>query len=289
MYADCHGGHLITNFSDYDVTLAENYTPEAFARTARRVKKMGFGLLKFDLYPNLPSLAPRSSGPQSLLVNDQAFQLPAYLTNLQIDFLVGLIRSVREEIGDDTALAVDLWGYSTPDAIRLGRAMEELRLAWIEDPVPGNIENVEALREVTLSISTPTLTGEFALSAAGFREVVTKQAVRLISPDVITLGGPLEAKKAAALADLYYIPIAIHNIASPIGTMAAAHVAASVSRCVALEMHAIDVPIWGKVVKDGDRIIQNGSIRIDEKPGLGVEPDERAIGSNLVEGEQPFV
>ena len=194
------------------------------------------------------------------------------------------LRAVREEVGYDTGLAVDLNGYSTVDAIRLGRAMDDLRPAWIEDPVPGNTENVDALREVTQSIKTPTLTGEFALSTAGFREVVMKQAVRIISPDISTLGGPLEAKKA----EYYYMPIAPHNCASPIGTMATAHVSASLSRCIAMEMHAIDVPVWETLVKNGDRLIQNGKITLTDKPGLGIEPDDEAIAKHLVPGEEPF-
>ena len=288
LYADCHGGHLITAFSDYDVTDRQYYTPQSFAETARRVKKMGYSLLKFDLYPNLPSIAPGGIGPRTELVTSQTYQIPAFLTTPQLDFMASLIRAVREEIGYDTGLAVDLSGYSTVDAIRLGRAMEDLRLSWIEDPVPGNTENVDALREVTQSIRTPTLTGEFALSAAGFREVVMKQAVRIISPDIITLGGPIEAKKAAALADYYYIPTAPHNLASPIGTMATAHVSASLSRFIAQEFHAIDVPFWNNVVKNGERLIEDGVIKLTDKPGLGIEPDERAIAEHLIPGEKPF-
>ncbi|HXY82124.1 MAG TPA: mandelate racemase/muconate lactonizing enzyme family protein [Candidatus Saccharimonadales bacterium] len=288
IYADCHGGHLITGFSDYDVDKPEFYTPSSFGENARRIKKMGYTLLKFDLYPNLPSIAPGGSGRRPELVNQQTYQIPPFLTNSQIDFMAGLMRGAREAVGFDVGLAVDLYGYSTVDAIRLGNAMEDLRLAWIEDPVPGNTENVDALREVTRSIRTPTLTGEFALSMTGFREVVQKQAVRIISPDIITLGGPLEAKKAALLADLYYIPTAPHNIASPIGTMATAHLSASLSRCIGMEMHAIDVPVWEKIVKNGNRIIENGEIKLSDKPGLGIEPDEQAIAQNLIPGEQPF-
>jgi L-alanine-DL-glutamate epimerase-like enolase superfamily enzyme len=288
VYADCHGGHLITKFSDYDIVKRQYYAPEAFARTAKRVKKMGYKFLKFDLYPNLPNLAPGEDSAKTDVVNQSTYGIPALLSRRQIEYMVSLLRAAREAIGEDTALAVDLLGYTVNDAIRLGHAMEHLNLAWIEDPVPGNTENVDALREVTLAIRTPTLTGELALSVAGFREVVTKQAVRIVSPDVITLGGPLEAKKAAILADLYYMPLAPHNVASPIGTMAIAHTCASIPRCIAMEFHAIDVPVWSRVAKNADDIITDGRIQLSDKPGLGVEPDENGIAKNLVPGERPF-
>jgi L-alanine-DL-glutamate epimerase-like enolase superfamily enzyme len=288
VYADCHGGHLITKFSDYDINKREYYTPESFARTAKRVHRMGYNFLKFDLYPNLPSIAPGEKNPKSELVNQATYQIPAMLTKRQIQYLVSLLSAARAEVGEDVDLAVDLLGYTVNDAIRLGRAMDELNLAWIEDPVPGNTENVDALREVTLAIRTPTLTGELALSAAGFREVVMKQAVRIVSPDVITLGGPLEAKKAAILADLYYMPLAPHNIASPIGTMAIAHTCASIPRCIAMEFHALDVPVWTRVAKNADQIIKDGQIHLSDEPGLGVEPDEKEIAKSLVPGEKPF-
>ncbi len=288
VYADCHGGHLITGFSDYDIAKPEEYTPTSFAENARRIAAMGYRFLKFDLYPNLPALAPGSTR-KSDLVNQATYQTPPYLTHEEIEFMVSLMRSAREQVGFGVGLAVDLLGYSTVDAIRLGNALENLRLTWIEDPIPGNTENVDALREVTESIRTPTLTGELALSASGFREVVMKQAVRIISPDIITLGGPLEAKKAAILADMYYMPVAPHNIASPIGTMATAHLSASLSRCIGMEMHAIDVPVWEKLVRNGNRIIEKGQIHLTDKPGLGVEPDEKAIANYLIPGEPPFV
>ena len=290
VYADCHGGHLITSWADYDITDRRYYTPEAFAETAKRVKKMGYTILKFDLYPNLAYLAPvgPSETRPDLVYTPSNYQVPAMLTNGQVDYMASLIRGAREAIGYETGLAVDMNGYMTVDTIRIGRALDPLRLNWIEDPVPGNIENVDALREVTLAVETPTLTGEFALSATGFREVTMKQAVRIVSPDIATLGGPLEARKAALLAEYYYIPSAPHNGASPIGTIATAHVSASLAKSIAIEMHGIDVPVWERVVKNGSSLIQKGIVKMTDKPGLGIEPDERAIAANLVPGEQPF-
>ena len=62
------------------------------------------------------------------------------------------------------------------------------------------------------------------------------------------MGGLAEAKKVADHADLYYIPIAPHNVASPIGTVAGAHVCAAMNNFLVMEYHAHDVPWWGDLV-----------------------------------------
>lgn len=78
VYADCHGGHLITSWADYDISDKRYYTPEAFAETAKRVKKMGYTILKFDLYPNLAYLAPvgPSETRPDLVYTPSNYQVP---------------------------------------------------------------------------------------------------------------------------------------------------------------------------------------------------------------------
>jgi L-alanine-DL-glutamate epimerase-like enolase superfamily enzyme len=82
---------------------------------------------------------------------------------------------------------------------------------------------------VTDATRTPICTGENLYRKYGFRDLIEKQAVEIIAPDIPKMGGLLEAKKVADLADMYCMPVAPHNVASPIGTVAAAHVCAAMS------------------------------------------------------------
>jgi len=277
VYADCHAGHSITSLRDYDLERRESYTPEGYAENARRVRRMGYEMLKFDLYPNISMLVPPRQ-PYS-----------GHLSNAQVGFLASLVGAAREALGEDVDLAVDFGGYSVPDAIRLANALEPYRLAWVEDVVPWNAENVDALAQVTASVKTPTLTGELLHTARGFRELVVKQAVRVVAPDMGTVGGLLESRRVADLADLYHIPLAPHNIASPIGTFAACQVCASIPNLIALEFHAMAVPWWESLAKGVEKpIIRDGCIRLTEKPGIGVELDEKEAEKHLKTGETLF-
>ena len=195
---------------------------------------------------------------------------------------------VRSALKDETGLAVDLGGgYSTADAIRLGKAFEPYKLEWIEDVVPGT--NIEALAQVTQSLAIPVLCSYTQLrNMRQFaREVIVKQAARLIAIDFGNIGGLQEGRKTTDLAELYFIPIAVHNIASPLGTVAAAQASATIPNFTALEHHAIGVPWWDNLVKEGP-VIENGYYRLNQKPGLGLELNEDEVKKHLKKGEELF-
>ncbi len=161
--------------------------------------------------------------------------------------MVDVVRAVREAVGPEIMVAMDAhWKFSVNDAIKLAQALEPYDLLWLEDPVPP--ENIEAQRHVTHSTRTPICTGENLYRKHGYRELIEKQAARIIAPDIPKMGGLAEAKKVADHADLYYIPIAPHNVASPIGTVAAAHVCAAMNNFLVMEYHAHDVAWWGDLV-----------------------------------------
>src|SRR5262249_42741551 len=133
-------------------------------------------------------------------------------------------------------------------------------------PVPP--ENVPALERVTSSTTTPIATGENAYLRHGFRELLETGAASIVAPDLQKTGGLLEARRIADLADTHYVSVAPHCIASPIGTVAAAHVAAAIPNFLALEWHGMSVPFWEQMV---DRpVISRGRIEVPTSPGLGM-------------------
>jgi len=277
-YADCHAGKPVFSRESYDpVKYREIFTPEAYAANARAIKKLGYDFLKFDIYPEVATLA----GPKGYYNGN--------LGNSGLEYLVSLIEAVREEIGEETDLAADftsLAGYYTvPDAIRLINAFEKFNLKWAEDVVSPS--NVDALATVTASVKTPTLAGGVLQTRLGFREIIEKQAVRILHPDLAHCGGLAEGKKICDMAEVYYMPVAIHNICSPIGTMAMAHAAATMAGFLALEVHHLGVPWWDDLVK-GEPIIKDGHIKLPDKPGLGIELDDAEVQKHLRPGEKYF-
>ena len=155
--------------------------------------------------------------------------------------------------------------------------------------MPYNGHNAEAMAEVTRAVKTPTLTGELLAPAMAFRDLIAKQAVRVVAPDMAVVGGIHEMRKVAQMADLQHILVAPHNVCSPIGTLAAVHCCAAMANFVGLEFHAVGVPWWQDVIQhEGNIIDEEGCVKVPDAPGIGAEPDEAVFREHLAEGETYF-
>lgn len=209
------------------------------------------------------------------------------ISNKELSLIVDLIGAVRNEIGPDIDLAVDChWNYAVSDAIRLIEVLEPFQLMWIEDPVPP--ENTEAMGKVSRSSSVPICTGENLYTCYGFRDLIVNQGSHIVQPDIPKVGGLMEAKRIAHLADLYYMHIAIHNVSSPIATMAAAHVCATMRNFLIMEYHSLDVPWWEDLADYDEPIIKNGFIKVPEGAGFGIKLNESVARKHLAGGGSYF-
>ncbi len=160
----------------------------------------------------------------------------------------------------------------------LPRELEPFRLLWLEEPVPP--ENVDALRDVRESAHIPICCGENRFLRQGFRELLEKRAVDIVTPDIQKCGGLLEARKIADMAHTYYVPIAPHCQASPLGTMASCHVLAAVPNFLVLEWHwghpSERMLQWKQYAKEGE-IIEKGYVTVPDRPGIGIELNDEYI------------
>lgn len=259
IYADCHAG--------------EDETPESWAERARAVRAQGFSAMKFDLDVFNP-FKDRHDISEGLLAERNHWLEPynRTISTPERQWMVAVTAAIRDAIGPEIMLAMDLhWKYTVGDAIKLARELEPFDLLWLEDPVPP--ENIAAHAEVQRNTKTPICTGENLYRKGQYRELIEQQAVRIISPDIPKMGGLLEAKKVADHADQYYIPIAPHNVASPVGTVSSAHVCAAMSNFLVMEFHANDVPWWSELV-EGEPVIKDGFIHLTEAPGHGLTLNE---------------
>jgi L-alanine-DL-glutamate epimerase-like enolase superfamily enzyme len=236
----------------------EDYTPEAYGRRAREMKAEGYTAIKFDLDVPTPYTKP--------------YNLEAgALTNQEIEYLASLVGAVREAVGEDTDIMFDLhWRLNTASAIRLARALERFNPMWVEDPVPP--WSLEAMKAVAQATTAPIATGENLYTRYEFAPLL-ETGIRVAAPDALKVGGLLETRFIGELAAIREITVSPHNIGSPLGTMAQAHVAATLPNFGVLEFHGRDVPIWPRLVKRP--IIEQGFIPLPEEPGLGVELDEQ--------------
>ncbi|MDP6454123.1 MAG: galactonate dehydratase [SAR202 cluster bacterium] len=184
------------------------------------------------------------------------------------------VAAVREAVGDDVELLIEVHGRLTPsEAIRVGDALEQYRPFFFEEPVPP--QNVDAMLKVANAINIPLATGERIYTKWGFKELLEKQVVAVVQPDVCHAGGISELKKIAAMAETYYVGFAPHNPYGPINTLAALHVDACTPNFLIQEGgHAP----WYNSVIIGEFPGQNdGYFDLPTSPGIGIEMDEDAM------------
>jgi len=209
------------------------------------------------------------------------------ITDLGLQKLVEYVDQVRDIVGYEIPLAADHFGhFDTNTAIRLGNALEQYQLAWLEDMVPWFY--TDKWRQITEAINTPTLTGEDTYLLKGFKELIDKKAVDMVHPDLASAGGILETKKIGDYAEENGIAMALHFAGTPISFMANVHAAAATENFVALEHHDVDTTWWEDLVTGDKPLVSKGFVKVPEKPGLGIDLNEKVIKEHLREGEKYF-
>ena len=223
-------------------------TPEALAGRTKELVAKGYTGCKFDPFRTTPF--NREVAPQELRG------------------AAALVEAVRGAGGPDYEIAIDLHGrWNTNSALKIIRALEPYRPYFVEEAVPP--ENVAAMAEVQRAVGVPLATGERLFGRHGFREVLERQAVRIIQPDIARTGGLTEFKKIAAMADTYYISVAPHNPNGPICTIASIHACLSIPNFLVLEFFEPDEPVFREVIAGGLRR-EKAAVYPPAGPGLGV-------------------
>jgi galactonate dehydratase len=188
------------------------------------------------------------------------------------------LEAVREAVGWEMDIAIDLGGrLNAANAIRLISRLEDLDLMFVEEPLPP--ENVAELARVAHAVRTPLATGERLHTRYAYRRLLETQAVSVLQPDVCNVGGIMEAKKVAAMADAYYLPIALHNPNGPVATAMTAQVAACIPNFLIMET----VGGLGPEKERHEAMVQEtlkivaGYLELPARPGLGVELNDENI------------
>lgn len=187
------------------------------------------------------------------------------------------LRELREAVGDDVDILIDNHGRARPDeAIRLIQAVAKMRPMWIEEPIaPESPELLTHVSHEARRAGISVALGERLFSRWEVRQVLERQLVDVLQPDLCHAGGITETMKIASMADLYRCTIAPHNPGGPVSTAAAAHVALAIPNFEILE-YCPEEPRRSQVLCEswehrGDQMF------VPNRPGLGVDLNIDAI------------
>ena len=239
--------------------------PYASAEMASRYVKEGFNAVKFD-----PAGAYTPLDPHMPTLED-------------IDRSEKFLKAMREAVGNNADLLFGTHGqFSVSGAKRMARMMEKYDPLWFEEPTPP--ERPEMMAQVAAATNIPIATGERLTTKYEFVRVLEQGAANIIQMNLGRVGGILEAKKVAALAESFYAHIAPHLYCGPIVGAANIQVSATCPNFLILE----SIRKWDGFYAD---ILttpiewEDGHVIVPDRPGLGVELNEDLARAHPWEGD----
>lgn len=230
------------------------HNAEQSAERAADYVKQGFTAVKFDPAAPYSAFDPRQPSLESL------------------ELCARFCRLIREAVGTKADLLFGTHGqFTASGAIRLAKRLEPYDPLWFEEPTPP--EKPEEMALVACATSIPIATGERLTTKYEFARVLECRAASILQMATGRVGGLLEAKKIASMAEAYYAQIAPHLYCGPVEGAANAHLAAASPNFLILE----SIETWGgfhaKILKKPMRW-EDGHVILSDEPGLGIELDE---------------
>lgn len=190
----------------------------------------------------------------------------------------------REAIGWDHDIMVHChWEYDLRTAIQIAEAVEPIKPLWFEDPL--QVEYSGAWSRLCAAAKVPICTGENLARRQGFKDFIVNQGCDILHPDLRNSGGFLETKRIADFADVYNLPMSTHNTGSQLHTWATCQWAGSIRDFIACETITGAGGWMDKLLVIDGPYIKDGFIRINDKPGLGVEINPDTAKAHLAPGE----
>lgn len=240
--------------------------PEMAAQRAADYVKQGFTAVKIDPIRPYSAFDPRQLSLEAMANAER------------------VVEKIREAVGNKCDILIGTHGQmTTSGAIRLARRLEKFDPLWFEEPVPP--ENVDELGQVARSTRIPIATGERLTTKYEFSEILAKHAASILQMALGRVGGILEAKKIAGMAEAHYAQIAPHLYCGPIE--GAANI--QIDTCSPNFLIQESIETWGgfhsQILKEPIRW-EDGFVIPPTKPGLGVELNEKVAATHPYAGKK---
>ena len=236
--------------------------PDTAARRAKNLVDRGFTALKWDPFPN---------------------PWRTYISRTHEQRAIESVRAVREAVGPSVDLLIEVHRRLAPNhALRVAEAIEQYDPFWYEEPThTENLDNVAAMRRRT---SMPVVVGEDLYAKTEFRQCFEKQAADIINPDVSCVGGILELKEIAAMAEPYDVVVSPHGAGVTVGLAATIQVSAVMTNFLITDYYLPTEEIAAEIMRPAFEV-KNSYIELPTAPGLGIDLDEAAMARH---GYQPL-
>lgn len=192
-----------------------------------------------------------------------------FITQADIDEALAPVRILRDKFGGSIEILVEFHSFwSVTAAIRIARALEPYKPAWLEDMLlPGNPQQYRQLAEAT---PLPLIAGERMAGKLAFQALLDARALKFVMFDVCWCGGLTEARKITSMADAAQLPFAPHTAGGPLLFYASTHLSTAMPNCWIQEscqrFYEHDWPL----MLDAPLHPKDGHISAPDAPGFGM-------------------
>jgi L-alanine-DL-glutamate epimerase-like enolase superfamily enzyme len=178
------------------------------------------------------------------------------------------IQQIRERVGDRMEIAIEGHArWDLPIAMRIAESLAPYDIMWLEEIIPP--DNVDSYAILARESPVKICASERLFTRFAFRQLIERAGAHIVMPDIAWTGGLTEARKIADLADTHYLPITTHDTIGPVALWAAAHLALHAPNAMIVETVRGYYLGWYNDVMTNPIPIDDGILRLEERPGLG--------------------
>lgn len=192
------------------------------------------------------------------------------------------IKHLREELGSDIAIMIDVGRYvnwTGSHAIGMARRLAKYAISWLEEPLPQ--DDIAGYVRLTRSSPIPIAGGEGEYNRFGFRRLISNHALDIVQPDLSRAGGLTEGMRIADMAQTNNISLVPHGFSTAVNVAANLQWVAALPSGSLLEFRRTETPLIAALTRDPFEA-ELGSLRIPDKPGLGIEVNREVVEEHRV-------
>ncbi|MDE1853343.1 MAG: mandelate racemase/muconate lactonizing enzyme family protein [Thaumarchaeota archaeon] len=244
---------------------SECVTPEQFAARAKKFAALGYTALKFDPFGRYYD----------------------WIDATGLDEAYDRVKAVKDATKGKVDLLIEHHGRFNPNsAIMAARKLGPLEPLFVEEPI--HPDNIEGMRKYRASTEVRVALGERILTKEHAAYVCSNHLADFLQADITNIGGITQAKKVSAIAEAYGVEMAFHNAFGPIQNAATLQVDATIPNFLIQESFYDVFPEWKRKLIKGGTPVSKGRSEVPNRPGLGVEVDDRVLEEHTFEGQETF-
>ncbi|MFP3400575.1 enolase C-terminal domain-like protein [Acidianus sp.] len=229
-------------------------TPEDFANKAKDVVKRGYKGLKFDPFG----------------------QYYDWIDEKGLREAEERVKAVREAVGDEVYIMIEHHGrFNANSAIKIAHVLEKYNPLFMEEPV--HHEDIEGYKKYRSSTKVTVALGERLISLKEAMFYIDNRLADVLQPDITNIGGVTIARKVVTLAEANDVEIAFHNAFGSIQNAVSIQLSAVIPNLLILENFYDWFPQWKRDLVYNGTPVEDGYVKVPEKPGIGVDVNEKLL------------